>query len=198
MSPGEESITVDQFMEAALGEARTGAAEGGIPIGAALVDGQGRLVATGRNRRVQDRAVVMHAEINCLFNAGKTVSDFRGMTVYSTLMPCNMCAGAIVQFGITEVIVGESENLQEGNGLELLQRHGVEVVDLHQHQIIGTRSSSSQMMKSGPTQNRTMGESGLPGRNKGGDSGKKQSLKENASPARNRQDWGKQNVRVTP
>ena len=69
---------MDQFMEAALSEARTGAAESGIPIGAALVDGQGRLVAAGRNRRVQDRAVVMHAEINCLFNAGKTVSDFRG------------------------------------------------------------------------------------------------------------------------
>ena len=74
----------------------------------------------------------MHAEINCLFNVGKTVSDFRGMTVYSTLMPCNMCAGAIVQFGITKVIVGESENFREGNGLELLQRHGVEVVDLDQ------------------------------------------------------------------
>ena len=113
---------MDQFMEAALEEARTGAAEGGIPIGAALVDGEDRLVATGRNRRVQDRAVVMHAEINCLFNAGKTVSDFRGMTMYSTLMPCHMCAGAVVQFGITKVIVGESENFQEGNRLELLKR----------------------------------------------------------------------------
>ena len=123
---------MDQFMEAALGEARTGAAEGGIPIGAALVDVQGRLVATGRNRRVQDRAVVMHAEINCLFNAGKTVSDFRGMTMYSTLMPCNMCAGAIVQFGITKVVVGESENFQEGNGLDLMLQGGVEVGDLDQ------------------------------------------------------------------
>ena len=123
---------MDQFMEAALEEARTGAAEGGIPIGAALVDGEDRLVATGRNRRVQDRAVVMHTEINCLFNAGKTVSDFRGMTMYSTLMPCHMCAGAVVQFGITKVIVGESENFQEGNRLELLKRHGVEVVDLDQ------------------------------------------------------------------
>ena len=123
---------MDQFMEAALGEARRGAEEGGIPIGAALVDGQGRLVATGRNRRVQDQAVVMHAEINCLFNAGKTVSDFRGMTIYSTLMPCNMCAGAVVQFGITKAIVRESVNFQEGNGLELMQRKGVEVVDLDQ------------------------------------------------------------------
>ena len=123
---------MDQFMEAALSEARTGAAESGIPIGAALVDGQGRLVATGRNRRVQDRAAVMHAEINCLFNAGMTVSDFRGMTMYSTLMPCHMCAGAVVQFGITRVVVAESENFQEGNGLDLMVRHGVDVVDLDQ------------------------------------------------------------------
>ena len=106
--------------------------ESGIPIGVALVDGEGRLVATGRNRRIQDRAVVMHAEINCLYNAGKDVEDFRGMTIYSTLMPCNMCAGAIVQFGITRVVVAESENFPERNGLELLQRHGVEVVDLDQ------------------------------------------------------------------
>ena len=87
---------MDQFMRAALEEARTGAEEGGIPIGAALVDRQGRLVATGRNRRIQDRAVVMHAEINCLYKAGKDMEDFRGMTIYSTLIPCNMCAGAIV------------------------------------------------------------------------------------------------------
>ena len=123
---------MDQFMEAALGEARRGAEEGGIPIGAALVDGQGRLVATGRNRRVQDRAAVMHAEINALHNAGKNVADFRGMTMYSTLMPCHMCAGAVVQFGITRVVVAESENFQEGNGLDLMVRHGVDVVDLDQ------------------------------------------------------------------
>ena len=123
---------MDQFMEAALEEARRGAEEGGIPIGAALVDGQGKLVATGRNRRVQDRAVVMHAEINCLYNAGRTVSDFRGMTIYSTLMPCYMCAGAIVQFGITRVVVAESENFPDRNGLDLMLRHRVEVVDLDQ------------------------------------------------------------------
>ena len=64
---------MDRYMEEALREARTGADEGGIPIGAALVDGQGRLVATGRNRRVQDRACIMHVEINCLYNAGKTL-----------------------------------------------------------------------------------------------------------------------------
>ena len=108
---------MNQFMSAALEEARRGAEEGGIPIGAALVDGEGRLVATGRNRRVQDQAVVMHAEINCLFNAGQEgVGDFRGMTIYSTLMPCNMCAGAIVQFGIARVVVAESETSPKETG----------------------------------------------------------------------------------
>ena len=117
-------------MNAALCEARTGAAEGGIPIGAALVEGN-RLVATGRNRRPQDSAATMHAEINCLYNASrKGVQSFRGMTMYSTLMPCHMCAGAIVQFGIARVVAGESSNFREANGFETLLRHGIEVIDL--------------------------------------------------------------------
>ena len=121
---------MDEFMEAALGEARSGAEEGGIPIGAALVDGN-RLVATGRNRRLQDAAAIMHAEINCLYNASREgVRSFRGMTMYSTLMPCHMCAGAIVQFGMTKVIAGESSNFQEANGQGTLIRHGIEVIDL--------------------------------------------------------------------
>ncbi len=117
-------------MKAALNEARAGAAEGGIPIGAALVGRDGRLVATGRNRRLQDTDCVMHGEINCFNNAGKKVPDFRGMIMYSTLMPCNMCAGAIVQFGVKKVVVAESENFRKPNGLDLMLRHGVEVVDL--------------------------------------------------------------------
>ena len=121
---------MDKFMEAALDEARAGAAEHGIPIGAALADGD-RLVATGRNRRLQDSASIMHAEINCLYNASrKGVQSFRGMTMYSTLMPCHMCAGAIVQFGITKVICGESSNFPEANGHDTLRRHGIEVIDL--------------------------------------------------------------------
>ena len=121
---------MDEFMNAALDEARAGAAESGIQIGAALVD-DGRLVATGRNRRLQDSASIMHAEINCLYNASRdSVKSFRGMTMYSTLMPCHMCAGAIVQFGIARVVAGESSNFQEGNGLATLMRHGLEVADL--------------------------------------------------------------------
>ena len=121
---------MDRFMEAALAEARTGAAEHGIPIGAALAY-KDRLVATGRNRRIQDSASIMHAEINCLYNASrKGVQSFRGMTMYSTLMPCHMCAGAIVQFGVTKVVCGESSNFPEANGLGTLMRHGIEVIDL--------------------------------------------------------------------
>ena len=121
---------MDEFMDAALGEARAGVAEGGIPIGAALADGN-RLMATGRNRRLQDSASIMHAEINCLYNAScNGVQSFRGMTMYSTLIPCHMRAGAIVQFGITRVVAGESSNFQEANGLGTLMRHGIEIIDL--------------------------------------------------------------------
>ena len=118
---------MDEFMAEALQEARRGAQEGGIPIGAVLVR-DGKIFARGRNRRVQDSAPIMHAEINCLYNAGKVVESFRGATVYSTLMPCHMCAGAIVQFGIERVVVGESETFDEGR--ELMESHGVEVTDL--------------------------------------------------------------------
>lgn len=121
---------MDEYMITALEEARTGAREGGIPIGAVLVNAQGMVVATGRNRRLQDRACIMHAEINCLLNAGRTLNSFRGMTMYSTLIPCNMCAGAIVQFGITRVVYGESRNFPEDNGLELLIKYGVDLTDL--------------------------------------------------------------------
>ena len=88
---------MDKFMQAALTEAHTGAMEHGIPIGAALVDGN-RLVATGRNRRLQDSAAIMHAEINCLYSASrKGEQSFRGMTMYSTLMPCQRLRQQLVR-----------------------------------------------------------------------------------------------------
>ncbi len=77
----------------------------------------------------------MHAEINCLLNAGRTLDSFRGMTMYSTLIPCNMCAGAIVQFGIARVVYGESRNFPEDNGRELLVRYGVDLTDLDLQEI---------------------------------------------------------------
>ena len=118
---------MDKFMQAALDEARRGAEEGGVPIGAALVDGD-TIIATGRNRRLQDSTPTMHAEMNCLFNASKSTQDFSGMTIYTTMMPCHMCAGAVVQFGIAKVVAAESDN--SGEGIEMMKRHGVEVIDL--------------------------------------------------------------------
>ena len=118
---------MDKFMQAAMNEARLGAEEGGVPIGAALVDGD-TIIATGRNRRLQDSTPTMHAEMNCLFNASKSTQDFSGMTIYTTMMPCHMCAGAVVQFGIAKVVAAESDN--SGEGIEMMKRHGVEVIDL--------------------------------------------------------------------
>ena len=118
---------MDEFMKTALDEARRGFEEGGVPIGAALVS-NGKLIATGRNRRVQDGAPIMHGEINCLYNAGENVFDSTDLTLYSTLMPCYMCAGAILQFGIGKVIVAEGRTANEGR--DIMIQHGVEVIDL--------------------------------------------------------------------
>lgn len=119
---------MDEFMRAALEQARLGAEEGGVPIGAALAM-DGALVAVGRNRRLQDSAPVMHAEINCLYNAGKVVPNFRGAALYTTLMPCHMCAGAAAQFGIAKVVAAESETSSEGAAF--MRAYGIEVVDLN-------------------------------------------------------------------
>lgn len=116
----------DPFMQAAFAEAQRGLAEGGIPIGSALVRG-GALVATGRNKRVQDRDPVTHAETDCLRNAGR-LGSYRGCTLYSTLMPCYFCAGAAVQFGIRRVIVGESRTFP--GAPDFMRSHGIEVIDL--------------------------------------------------------------------
>ncbi|MEP7015133.1 MAG: nucleoside deaminase [Verrucomicrobiota bacterium] len=119
-------MKVDKFMEAAIEQARKSRSEGGIPIGSALARG-GELVAAGHNKRVQESDPVTHAEIDCLRNAGR-LGSFRDTVLYSTLMPCYLCAGAVVQFGIKKVIVGESRTF--GGALEFMRGHGVDVVDL--------------------------------------------------------------------
>ncbi len=103
---------IDPFMQAALDEARAGLAEGGIPIGSALMR-DGQLLGRGHNRRVQNDDPMTHAETDCLRNAGR-IGSYRGCTLYSTLMPCYFCAGAAVQFGIKRVIVGESRTFAGG------------------------------------------------------------------------------------
>lgn len=115
----------DRFMEAAIAEAIAGRNEGGIPIGSVLVR-NGEIVGRGHNRRVQDDDPVTHAEIDCLRRAGR-LGDYRSTVLYSTLMPCFLCAGAVVQFGIPRVIAGESETFKGAR--EFMEVHGVEVVD---------------------------------------------------------------------
>jgi cytosine/creatinine deaminase len=118
---------MDEFMQAAVTEAKQGRKEGGIPIGSVLVK-DGKIVGRGHNKRVQDSDPVTHAEIDCLRNAGR-LGSFRGTTLYSTLMPCYLCAGAVVQFGIKRVIAGESRTFPGAK--EFMVSHGVEVIDLN-------------------------------------------------------------------
>ena len=103
-----ENENKDPFFAAAIEEARAGLREGGLPIGSVLVRNQ-QIIARGHNRRVQRGDPMAHAEIDCLTNAGrqKTYAD---TVLYSTLMPCHLCSGAAVQFGIPKVVVGESIN----------------------------------------------------------------------------------------
>ena len=118
---------MDEFMNAAILEAQQGRQEGGIPIGSVLVK-DGKVVGRGHNKRVQDGDPVTHAEIDCLRNAGR-IGNYRGTILYSTLMPCYLCAGAVVQFGIKKVIAGESKTFPGAK--EFMVSHGVEVVDLN-------------------------------------------------------------------
>lgn len=118
--------TMDEFMKLAISEARKGLNEGGIPIGSVLVK-DGKLVAQGHNKRVQENNPILHGEMDCLNNAGR-IGSYKNTVIYSTLMPCYMCAGTIVQFKIPKVIVGESKTFSGAR--EFMEQHGVEVIDL--------------------------------------------------------------------
>lgn len=126
----------DEFLAAAIGEARAGRDEGGIPIGSVLVL-DGRIVARGHNRRVQQGSAVLHAEMDCLENAGRlTAKDYQRSTLYSTLSPCDMCSGAVLLYKIPRVIVGENRSFQgpedylRSRGVELLIVDDAECVEL--------------------------------------------------------------------
>ena len=117
---------MDAFMQEAISEARKGLGEGGIPIGSVLVCG-GKIVGRGHNQRVQKNNPMIHAEIDCLMDAGR-IGKYGNTILYSTLMPCFLCAGAAVQFGIKKVIVAESRNFQGAR--TFMEEHGIEVIDL--------------------------------------------------------------------
>lgn len=113
-------------MKAAIEEAKKGLTEGGIPIGSVLVK-DGKIIGRGHNKRVQKGSPTLHAEIDCLENAGR-IGSYKDTILYSTLMPCYLCSGAVVQFEIKKVVVGESKTFS--GGPEFMREHGVEVTDL--------------------------------------------------------------------
>ena len=113
-------------MEEAIRQARKSLGEGGIPIGSVLVRAD-EIVATGHNKRVQEKNPILHGEMDCLNNAGR-IGSYKNTVIYSTLMPCYMCAGTIVQFNIPKVIVGENKTFD--GAWEFMEQHGVEVVNL--------------------------------------------------------------------
>lgn len=117
-----------QFLALAIEQARIGRAEGGVPIGAALVVG-GEVVAVGRNRRVQQGSAIRHGETDALEQAGRLpASAYRRATMYTTLSPCDMCSGAILLYGIPRVVMGENRTFVGAE--DYLRARGVEVVNL--------------------------------------------------------------------
>ncbi|KAF4315073.1 hypothetical protein G195_011417 [Phytophthora kernoviae 00238/432] len=122
-------LIMDPFLQAAIDEAKQGLAEGGIPIGSVLVI-DGKIVGRGHNRRVQRGSVVLHAEMDCLENAGRlTAADYSRATLYSTLSPCDMCSGAALLYKIPTVIVGENKTFQGPE--DYVRSRGVDVKLLH-------------------------------------------------------------------
>lgn len=115
------------MLDVALAEARLGLSEGGIPIGAAIFDATGKVLAAGHNRRVQQDDPSMHGETDAFRKAGRQKS-YRRLIMVTTLAPCWYCSGLVRQFGFGTVLVGESRNFQ--GGLDWLRSLGVQVIDL--------------------------------------------------------------------
>lgn len=118
----------EPFMTAAIEEARKGLAEGGIPIGSVLVM-EGKIIGRGHNRRVQKRSAVLHAEMDCLENAGRLkAADYRKCVIYSTLSPCDMCTGTILLYKIPTVVIGENQTFKGPE--DYSKSRGVELINL--------------------------------------------------------------------
>lgn len=125
-----------KFMRLAYDEAKAGYEEGGIPVGAVMVE-DGKVIGRGRNRRVQDGNPVSHGETDCMKNAGRR-PDYSRVTMYTTLSPCMMCSGTIVQFDVGRVVIGEDRNFS-GN-IEFLRERGVDVTLLNDKDCIALMS----------------------------------------------------------
>ncbi len=127
---------MDEFLQAAIAEAKKGLAEGGIPIGSVLVL-DGKIVGRGHNRRVQNGSAILHAEMDCLENAGRLKPDaYRRAILYSTLSPCDMCSGTVLLYKIPRVVIGENQTFQgpeaytRSRGVELVIENNAECVQL--------------------------------------------------------------------
>jgi cytosine deaminase len=117
---------MDKYLKAAIVEAKTGMATGGIPIGSVLVI-DGKIVGRGHNQRVQKGSAVLHAEMDCLENAGRiSAAEYRRATLYSTLSPCDMCSGAVLLYGIPRIVIGENHTFCGPE--DYVKSRGVEVV----------------------------------------------------------------------
>lgn len=120
---------MSEFLQAAIEEAKKSLKEGGIPIGSVLVIDD-KIVGRGHNKRVQDSSAILHAEMDCLENAGRLLaSDYKKATLYSTLSPCNMCSGAALLYKIPKVVIGENRTFKGPE--EHLRMQGVDVVVLN-------------------------------------------------------------------
>ncbi|THX90238.1 cytosine deaminase [Aureobasidium pullulans] len=120
----------DIGFQAALGEARKGAAEGGVPIGACLVGADGKILGRGHNLRMQNGSPTIHAEIGALENAGRLpATAYQGATMYTTLSPCDMCTGACILYKVKRVVLGENKTFVGGE--DYLKQRGIEVVNVN-------------------------------------------------------------------
>jgi cytosine deaminase len=125
---------MDKFMQAAFDEAKSGLAEGGIPIGSVLVIDD-KIVGRGHNRRIQKDSPILHAEIDCLENAGRLkASDYNKATLYSTLSPCDMCSGTSLLYKIPKIVIGENKTFQGPE--DYLRSRGVKVEILNNSECI--------------------------------------------------------------
>ena len=121
-------------MKAAIEEAKMGLKEGGIPIGSVLVI-DGKIVGRGHNRRVQKGSAILHAEMDCLENAGRlSAKDYQKATLYSTLSPCDMCSGAALLYGIPKIVVGENRNFQGPE--DYVRSRGVDLIIMDDEECI--------------------------------------------------------------
>lgn len=120
---------MNEFLNEAINEAKKGLSEGGIPIGAVLVI-DGKIIGRGHNKRIQNSSAILHAEMDCLENAGRlSASDYKRATLYSTLSPCDMCSGAVLLYGIKRVVIGENKTFKGPEEYVASRGVGLEVVD---------------------------------------------------------------------